>query len=207
MLLVIDNYDSFTYNLVQYLAELGAAPLVVRNDQIALDDLAALQPSRLVISPGPGSPEADAGVSLAAIRLFHGRIPILGVCLGHQCIALAAGGRVGRARLPVHGKVSTIRHDGSALFRGIPETFEATRYHSLIVLEPAPPALAVTARTTEGEIMAVQWRNSLTCGVQFHPESILTPYGKNMLANFIALASLPAGAGGPAPVEAARTGR
>lgn len=189
MIAVIDNYDSFTYNLVQYLGELGADVRVFRNDRTSVADLAALGPTHLVISPGPGTPEHDAGVSNAAIEYFHGRIPILGVCLGHQCIGHIFGGEVGRAPRLMHGKVSRITHFGHPLFAGVAATFEATRYHSLIVYEPTPPALEVIARTAEGEIMALAHRDGPTYGVQFHPESILTPAGKRMLANFLKLSA------------------
>ncbi|MCD6520316.1 MAG: bifunctional anthranilate synthase component II/anthranilate phosphoribosyltransferase [Anaerolineae bacterium] len=187
MIIVIDNYDSFTYNLVQYLGELGAEPWVFRNDEITLGELSSMQPSHIVISPGPGTPEKDAGISNQVIRRFHGQVPILGVCLGHQCIAHTFGARVGRASQPKHGKVSRIIHQGGELFAGIPTSFEATRYHSLIVQEPLPPELQVLARSPDGEIMALRHRQAPTFGVQFHPESILTPYGKKLLENFISL--------------------
>lgn len=187
MIAVIDNYDSFTYNLVQYLGELGAPIEVFRNDRLTVDELAATNPSHLVISPGPGNPQDDAGVSNDAIRHFHGRIPILGVCLGHQCIAHVFGGRVTSAPRLMHGKVSRIRHEGGALFAGVPSTFDATRYHSLIVERPLPDDLVVAASTAEGEIMALQHRRAPTWGLQFHPESILTPSGKRILANFLHL--------------------
>jgi anthranilate synthase/phosphoribosyltransferase len=192
MIAVIDNYDSFTYNLVQYLGELGAEPRVFRNDRVSVEEIEALGPSHVVISPGPGTPEADAGISNAVIRRFHGRVPILGVCLGHQCIAHAFGGRVRRAPLPMHGKTSPVIHRGGRLFAGIPTAFTATRYHSLLVEEPLPEALEVTARTPEGEIMALAHREGNTHGVQFHPESILTPHGKRLLANFLRLGALAA---------------
>jgi anthranilate synthase/phosphoribosyltransferase len=187
MIAVIDNYDSFTYNLVQYLGELGAEPRVYRNDEVTVEELEALAPSHLVISPGPGTPAEDAGVSNAAISAFHGRIPILGVCLGHQCMAHVFGGSVGRAPQLMHGKVSRISHQGGALFAGIPATFPATRYHSLIVEEPLPAGLEVLARAADGEIMAMRHRDAPTYGVQFHPESILTPHGKRLLQNFLAM--------------------
>jgi anthranilate synthase/aminodeoxychorismate synthase-like glutamine amidotransferase len=186
MLAVIDNYDSFTYNLVQYLGELGAEPRVFRNDAIGLEDLAALGPERLVISPGPGDPN-DGGISNAAIRHFTGRIPVLGVCLGHQCLGAVYGGTVRRAPRLMHGKVSNIHHHGDHLFVGVPSPFEATRYHSLIVEEPLPPCLEVTAFTSEGEIMGLRHREFPTYGVQFHPESILTQHGKQILQNFLEL--------------------
>ncbi len=186
MIIVIDNYDSFTYNLVQYLGELGADPWVFRNDRISVGELENLHPSHLVISPGPGGPE-DAGISNAAIRRFHGRVPILGVCLGHQCIAHVFGGRVGPAPRLMHGKVSQICHEGGRLFAGLPSTFQATRYHSLIVQEPLPDELQVLARTPEGELMALGHRAGPTYGVQFHPESVLTLHGKRLLQNFLQL--------------------
>jgi len=188
VILVIDNYDSFTYNLVQYLGELGAEPRVYRNDQVSLDDIERMQPDAIVISPGPGTPE-DAGVSLAAIRRFAGRVPILGVCLGHQCIAAAFGGRVVRARELMHGKVSTVVHDGRGIFAGVPSPLAACRYHSLIVdRETLPACLEVTAATEAGDIMGVRHRSWPVEGVQFHPESVFTPNGKAILANFLLLA-------------------
>ncbi len=187
MIIVIDNYDSFTYNLVQYLGDLGAEPLVFRNDRATIGELASMRPSHIVISPGPGSPDKDAGISNEVIRHFHGQVPILGVCLGHQCIAHTFGGRVVRATRLMHGKVSRINHQGGRLFVGIPTSFEATRYHSLIVEEPLPSELQVLARTPEGEVMALRHRAAPTYGLQFHPESILTPHGKRLLANFVAL--------------------
>jgi anthranilate synthase/phosphoribosyltransferase len=188
MIVVIDNYDSFTYNLVQYLGELGADVRVFRNDAITVDELERLNPTHLIISPGPGTPERDAGISNEAIRKFHGRIPILGVCLGHQCIAHVFGGAVARADVPMHGKVSRILHQGGPLFRGVSASFEATRYHSLVVREPLPDALQVMARSADGVIMAIAHRDAPTLGVQFHPESILTPDGKRLLRNLLALA-------------------
>jgi anthranilate synthase/aminodeoxychorismate synthase-like glutamine amidotransferase len=183
-LIVIDNYDSFTYNLVQYFGELGAAPQVYRNDALTLDALEALGPTRLVISPGPGDPD-DGGISNAAILRFGGRVPILGVCLGHQCLGAVYGGAVQRAPRLMHGKTSRIHHHGTDLFANIPSPFEATRYHSLIVAEPVPDCLQVTAFTTEGEVMGLRHRQHPTFGVQFHPESILTPHGKDILQNFL----------------------
>lgn len=189
MLVVIDNYDSFTYNLAQYLAELGAEVEVRRNDQIALGDIEALRPTHIVISPGPGGPES-AGISVEVIRSYAGRLPILGVCLGHQCIAQAFGGRIGRASRLMHGKTSSIYHDGRGVFQGLPRPFLATRYHSLIVEKNQLPAeLEVTARSEEGEIMGVRHRRWPVEGVQFHPESYATEGGKQLLANFLALAS------------------
>ena len=184
MLAVIDNYDSFTYNLVQYFGELGAEPRVFRNDAISLDELAALGPTRLVISPGPGNPD-DGGISNTAIRRFSGQIPVLGVCLGHQCLGAVYGGAVRRAPRLMHGKTSRIHHQGTYLFAGVPSPFEATRYHSLIVTEPLPACLEATACTSEGEIMGLRHRDHPTFGVQFHPESILTQHGKQILQNFL----------------------
>ncbi|NLI00947.1 MAG: aminodeoxychorismate/anthranilate synthase component II [Chthonomonadales bacterium] len=187
MVLVIDNYDSFTYNLVQYLGEMGCQLLVRRNDSITLDEIAAMQPERIVISPGPCTP-AEAGVSVECIRRFHSRVPILGVCLGHQSIGEAFGGEVVRNSRIVHGKTSWIRHDGTGLFDGCANPFEATRYHSLIVRrESLPPTLRVTAETDEGEIMALAHREYPVVGVQFHPESILTREGKRILGNFLSM--------------------
>lgn len=185
MIAVIDNYDSFTYNLVQYLGELGAEVSVYRNDTVTVDELERARPSHLLVSPGPGTPERDAGISNEAIRRFHGRIPILGVCLGHQCIAHVFGGQVSRAPVPMHGKVSRITHQGGALFDGVASSFDATRYHSLVVEEPLPESLRVTARANDGEIMALEHRDAPTLGVQFHPESILTRDGKRMLQNLL----------------------
>ena len=187
MIVVIDNYDSFTYNLVQYVGELGADPWTFRNDRVSMAELVSMRPSHIIISPGPGTPEKDAGISNQVIQRFHGQVPILGVCLGHQCIAHVFGGKVGRAPRLMHGKVSRIRHNGDPLFAGIPTAFEATRYHSLIVHEPLPDALGVLARTDEREIMALRHHEAPTYGVQFHPESILTPHGKQLLRNFIAM--------------------
>lgn len=189
MIVVIDNYDSFTYNLVQYLGELGADVQVYRNDAITVDELERLGPTHLIVSPGPGTPERDAGISNEAIRRLHGRIPILGVCLGHQCIAHVFGGEIARGDAPVHGKVSRIMHQGGPLFRGISTTFEATRYHSLVVRDPLPEALQVTARSTDGVIMGIAHREAPTLGVQFHPESILTADGKRLLRNLLALST------------------
>ncbi|MBE2271956.1 MAG: aminodeoxychorismate/anthranilate synthase component II [Anaerolinea sp.] len=185
MILVIDNYDSFTYNLVQILGELGADLRVVRNDQITLDEVRALQPSHIVISPGPGNPD-DGGVSLDVIRELGATTPILGVCLGHQCIGQAYGGVVLRAGKLMHGKTSMIYHKGDTLFVGVPSPFEATRYHSLIVEESTLPAeLMVTAFADSGEIMGLRHREYPVYGVQFHPESILTAYGARILKNFL----------------------
>ncbi len=186
MIAVIDNYDSFTYNLVQYLGELGAQVRVFRNDEIAVPALEALDPSHIVISPGPGDP-SDAGISRQVIRELGPRRPILGVCLGHQCIGDVFGGRVTRAGRLVHGKTSPIYHFGDGLFRGLPSPFDATRYHSLIVAEPLPTELEVTAFTTDGEVMGLRHRSYPIHGVQFHPESILTTGGKQILQNFLRL--------------------
>jgi anthranilate synthase/aminodeoxychorismate synthase-like glutamine amidotransferase len=185
MILVIDNYDSFTYNLVQYFGELGCELCVVRNDQITLPAIRDMQPSHIVISPGPGDPD-DSGVSLEVLRELGATTPVLGVCLGHQCIGQVYGGVVKRAARQMHGKVSLIYHDGDPMFAGLPTPFEATRYHSLIVEpETLPDCLRVTARTEEGEIMGLRHREYPVYGVQFHPESILTPNGIQILRNFI----------------------
>ncbi|QGP93720.1 Aminodeoxychorismate/anthranilate synthase component 2 [Neomoorella glycerini] len=185
MLLMIDNYDSFTYNLVQYFLELGQEVVVRRNDAITLEEIAALQPDYLVLSPGPCTPN-EAGISLAAITAFAGKIPILGVCLGHQSIAQAFGGRVVRAARLMHGKTSTITHDGKTIYRNLPNPFTATRYHSLIVAEETlPGCLEVTARSETGELMGLRHRHLAVEGVQFHPESILTAVGKELLQNFL----------------------
>ncbi|MBI2468189.1 MAG: aminodeoxychorismate/anthranilate synthase component II [Candidatus Rokubacteria bacterium] len=185
MLLVLDNYDSFTYNLVQYLGELGATLAVHRNDRISLAEVERLTPDGIVISPGPGDPD-DAGISNALIRAFAGRVPILGVCLGHQCIGEVFGGVVARAPEPVHGKTSWIHHDGCGVFTALPSPFEATRYHSLIVRrEGLPDCLEVSAWTEDGLIMGLRHRTATVEGVQFHPESILTSAGKALLRNFL----------------------
>ena len=185
MLLVIDNYDSFTYNLVQYFGELGADPLVKRNDAITPDEVENMKPQRIVISPGPGRPE-EAGISMELIRKFGGKIPILGVCLGHQCIGEVYGAKVVRAGRLMHGKTSPIQHDGKGVFQGLPNPFEATRYHSLIVEKNSVPScLEVCAETAEGEIMGLRHREYPVHGVQFHPESILSKEGKDLLANFL----------------------
>lgn len=184
MILVIDNYDSFTYNLVQEMGELGADLCVVRNDQIGLNDIRAMQPSHIVISPGPGDPN-DGGVSLDVIRELGVTTKIFGVCLGHQCIGQAYGGVVTRAPRQMHGKTSLIYHEGDPLFAGLPNPFVATRYHSLIVQEPVADGLTVTARTAEGEVMALRHKHHPVVGVQFHPESILTENGIRILQNFI----------------------
>ena len=187
MILVIDNYDSFTYNLVQYLGEIGHEPMVHRNDEISTDEIEKLQPSRIVISPGPGRPD-DAGISLSLLQRFAGRLPILGVCLGHQAIAQAAGATIVRAKQVLHGKSSQVFHDGSTIFQGIDSPLAAGRYHSLVV-DPAtlPSSLEVSAQTSDGTIMAIRDREKKMEGVQFHPESILTPAGKQILSNFLML--------------------
>ena len=185
MILVIDNYDSFTYNLVQYLGELGTQPFVRRNDEITLDEIARLRPERIVISPGPGRPE-QAGITLDVIRKFGRTTPLLGVCLGHQAIGQAFGGRVVRNRRIVHGKASLIHHRGRGLYAGLPSPFPAGRYHSLVVERRSlPRALAVTAWTRQGEIMGLGHRRLEVDGVQFHPESILTERGKTILKNWL----------------------
>jgi anthranilate synthase/aminodeoxychorismate synthase-like glutamine amidotransferase len=188
MVLVIDNYDSFTYNLVQYLGELGAEIRVRRNDQITIGEIEALKPAHLLISPGPGRPE-DAGITMDVIRRFGAETPILGVCLGHQAIGMAYGGVVCRAVAPMHGKTSTVIHDGKGVFAGITEPFQAGRYHSLIISNDAVPAdLEVAARTKEDDtIMAVRHRKYKVHGVQFHPESVLTDEGRRILQNFLDL--------------------
>jgi anthranilate synthase/aminodeoxychorismate synthase-like glutamine amidotransferase len=185
-LLMIDNYDSFTYNLVQYLGELGADVEVFRNDVAGAEELLAPGPAGVVISPGPGRPE-DAGISVDLVHACgRRRMPLLGVCLGHQAIGLAYGGRIVRARSIMHGKVSSIEHDGKGVFRGLPSPIQATRYHSLVIAdEPRPDALIVTARTADGEIMGVRHRDLPIEGVQFHPESILTEVGKPLLRSFL----------------------
>lgn len=185
MILVIDNYDSFTYNLVQEMGELGAELCVIRNDQVTLRDISAMQPSHIVISPGPGTPD-DAGVSQEVLRELGATTPILGVCLGHQCIGQVYGGVVKRAPRLMHGKTSMIYHKGDLMFSGVPSPFEATRYHSLIVEEATlPDCLTITAFTDQGEIMSVRHKQYPVYGVQFHPESILTKYGMRILQNFL----------------------
>ena len=186
MLLLIDNYDSFTFNLAQYLGELGAPPLVKRNDQISLDEVAALKPDRIVISPGPGRPE-EAGISVGLIRRFGPTVPLLGVCLGHQSIGIAFGAEVVRAPQLMHGKLSTVQHDGKGVFLGVTQPFTAGRYHSLVVAEPLPSALEAVARTDDGTIMGVRHRSFPVHGVQFHPESVLTGEGRHLLRNFLEL--------------------
>lgn len=185
MILIIDNYDSFVYNLAQYLGELGSEPEVYRNDQVSLADIEKLTPSHIVISPGPGTP-LDAGISNDVISRFGGIIPILGVCLGHQCIGHVFGGTVGRASMPVHGKTSPIHHDGKSIYQDIVNPFLATRYHSLIIKsENFPSCISITARTEEGEIMGVRHKEYVIEGIQVHPESILTEVGHDLLANFL----------------------
>jgi para-aminobenzoate synthetase component 2 len=187
VLLVIDNYDSFTYNLVQYLGELGQELRVVRNDAMTVDEIAALRPERIVISPGPCTPK-EAGISVETIKRLAGSVPILGVCLGHQSIGEAFGGEVVRAERLMHGKTSMIHHDQRTIFRDLPNPFEATRYHSLIVRrETLPSCLEVSAETAEGEIMGLRHRTLAVEGVQFHPESILTRPGKDLLRNFLSV--------------------
>lgn len=189
MLLLIDNYDSFTYNLYQYFSELGEEVVVVRNDAITTDGIAELAPDKLVISPGPCTPN-EAGVSCAAIERFAGAIPILGVCLGHQAIGQVFGGRIVRAPRLMHGKTCPINHDGRTIFAGLPNPFEAVRYHSLVIDPPSLPAcLEVSALSDQDEIMAVRHRELVVEGVQFHPESIMTHPGKDLLANFLQLAA------------------
>ncbi len=187
MLLMIDNYDSFTYNLVQYLGELGVDVRVYRNDKITNEEIEALMPERIVISPGPCTPN-EAGISVETIRRFAGRLPVLGVCLGHQSLAAAFGGEVIRAERLMHGKTSMIHHDGKTIFTGLPNPFEATRYHSLLVnRKNLPNCFDITAETAEGEIMGLRHKTLGAEGVQFHPESILTAAGKDLLGNFLKL--------------------
>jgi para-aminobenzoate synthetase component 2 len=184
MVLIIDNYDSFVYNLAQYLGELGWQPVVHRNDQITLAQIEEMAPSHIIISPGPCTP-LEAGISDEVVRRFAGRIPILGVCLGHQCIGHVYGGKIGRTS-PVHGKTSAIHHDGRTIYQGLPNPFQATRYHSLVIEAKGLPAcLEVTAKTSEGTIMGVRHRQYVVEGVQFHPESILTEVGHDVLRNFL----------------------
>ena len=188
MIFMIDNYDSFTYNLFQYFGMLGGEVEVARNDEVSIDDIEGLAPSALVISPGPCRPE-DAGISMEAIRRFSGTLPILGICLGHQAIAAAFGADVVHAKRLMHGKVSTVSSDGKSIYAGISNPFQAMRYHSLAVApESVPECLEVTARSEDGEIMGIRHKEHLTEGVQFHPESIMTPVGKRLLKNFLSLA-------------------
>ena len=187
MILVIDNYDSFTYNLVQYLGELGAEVQVIRNDKLTIEDIEQLAPDQLLISPGPCTPN-EAGISVDAIKHYAGKLPLFGVCLGHQSLAYAFGGQIVRAERLMHGKTSMIHHDGKTIFKGLPNPFEATRYHSLIVnRETLPTGFDVSAETVEGEIMGLRHRPTGAEGVQFHPESILTGAGMDLLKNFLAL--------------------
>jgi anthranilate synthase component 2 len=188
--LLIDNYDSFTYNLAQYLGELGHAPTVRRNDEVSLADVHSMRPDRIVISPGPGRPE-DAGVSVDVIRQFGRRTPVLGVCLGHQGIGYAFGGDVVRAPVLMHGKVSSVQHDGRGVFAGVSQPFVAGRYHSLIVSDPPPEVLEIAARTDEGVIMGLRHREWPVHGVQFHPESVLTGEGLKILRNFLEMTCSP----------------
>ncbi len=191
MLVVIDNYDSFTFNLVQYLLAMQVDVRVFRNDELTVQQVADLRPDQLLISPGPCCP-AEAGISVPLIQALSGKLPIFGVCLGHQSIVAAFGGRIVRAKRLMHGKVSAIDHDGQGLFSGLKSPLTATRYHSLAAEEASlPDCLEITARAEDGEIMAVRHRQQLTVGVQFHPESILTPAGKRLLGNFLNLAKLP----------------
>lgn len=193
MHLLIDNYDSFTFNVAQLMGELGAEVKVVRNDAITLEQAVALQPQSLVISPGPGTPQ-DAGVSVDFIKHFAGKIPILGICLGHQSIVEAFGGRIVRAERVMHGKVSRVYHDGGTIYHGLSNPFEATRYHSLIALEEDVPAeLQVSSYTSGGEIMGVRLKGADVEGVQFHPESILSPEGRRLVANFLELSGTKGG--------------
>ncbi len=186
MVLLIDNYDSFTWNLAQYLGELGATPVVRRNDEISLDAIETMRPGRIVISPGPGRPE-DAGITVAVIQRFGPTTPLLGVCLGHQGIGVAFGGAVVRAPQLMHGKVSSVSHDGRGVFRGLSQPFTAGRYHSLMVADPLPDSLEAAARTDDGTIMGVRHRQYPIHGVQFHPESVLTTAGHQLLRNFLEL--------------------
>lgn len=187
MILIVDNYDSFTYNLVQLVGELGGEPRVYRNDHITLEEADALCPNRIIVSPGPKTP-LETGITNALIRHFAGRVPILGVCLGHQCIAHVFGAKVVRAARVMHGKTSLIHHDGLGIYSGVPSPFVAARYHSLIVPEESLPAcLIVTARSERGELMGVRHREFAIEGVQFHPESFMTPEGKRLMRNFLSL--------------------
>ena len=183
MIVVIDNYDSFTYNLVQYLGELGEELRVFRNNKVTLEEIERLKPSRIVISPGPGTPH-DAGISEDVVKYFHKSIPVLGVCLGHQAIGEVFGGRIVRAPTLMHGKISEIFHDGKTLFAGLPQGFPATRYHSLVVSQ-IPTCLEVSSQTREGVVMGLRHRDFPTEGIQFHPESIMTVVGKSLLKNFL----------------------
>lgn len=185
MILLIDNYDSFTYNLVQYLGELGYEPVAYRNDAIAIEDIENMGPTHIVISPGPCTP-LEAGISNEVIRRFRGRVPVLGVCLGHQCIGYVYGGKIVRAKLPMHGKESPMYHDGETVFRGIPSPLAGGRYHSLVIdAGTMPSSLEISAKTDDGVIMAVRNRHDMVEGIQFHPESIMTPSGHDILRNFL----------------------
>ena len=189
MLLLIDNYDSFTYNLFQFLSELGEAVVVVRNDKTTIPEIERMKPERIVISPGPSTPQ-NAGISNDVIRHFGSRLPLLGVCLGHQCIGYSYGGRIGQANRIMHGKSSLIHHDGKGVFAGIPEPFSAIRYHSLIVRpEGLPDCFEVSARSDDGTIMGIRHRQHAVIGVQFHPESFMTQSGKDVLKNFLELSA------------------
>jgi len=185
VILVIDNYDSFTYNLVQCLGELGQEPVAYRNDALTLEQIESMAPSHIIISPGPCTP-LEAGISNDVIRYFRGKIPILGVCLGHQCIGYVYGGLIKRAALPMHGKESLVFHDGKTIFRGLPSPLKAGRYHSLVIdIESIPSTLEISAKTEDGVVMGVRDRRNAVEGVQFHPESIMTPEGHNILSNFL----------------------
>ena len=187
MILLIDNYDSFTYNLVQYLGELGQEPVAYRNDAITLEEIEKLAPTHIIISPGPCTP-LEAGISNDVIRYFRGKIPVLGVCLGHQCIGYVYGGLIKRAALPMHGKESVVYHDGQTIFHGLPPAITVGRYHSLVIApEKFPSSLEISARTSDGVIMAVRNRQEMVEGVQFHPESIMTKEGHKLLSNFLSL--------------------
>ncbi|HXW03805.1 MAG TPA: aminodeoxychorismate/anthranilate synthase component II [Vicinamibacterales bacterium] len=186
MILLIDNYDSFTFNLAQYLGELGAPPVVRRNNEVSLGEIEAMRPARIVISPGPGRPE-DAGVSVDLIRSMGPTVPVLGVCLGHQGIGIAFGGAVVRAPELMHGKVSAVHHDGQGVFKDVARPFNAGRYHSLVVAQPLPPELELAAQTDDGTVMGVRHRAYPIHGVQFHPESVLTDHGRKLLRNFLEL--------------------
>jgi anthranilate synthase/aminodeoxychorismate synthase-like glutamine amidotransferase len=184
VILLIDNYDSFTFNLAQYFGELGAPPIVKRNDEITIEEVGAMRPARIVISPGPGRPE-DAGISVDVIKRFGANVPVLGVCLGHQGIGLAFGGEVVRAPELMHGKTSVVHHDGTGVFRNISQPFAAGRYHSLVVAQPLPPDLELAAQTEDGTVMGVRHKQYPIHGVQFHPESVLTNEGRKLLRNFL----------------------
>ena len=185
MILMIDNYDSFTYNIVQYMGELGANMLVERNDQISIEEIEALNPKKIVISPGPCTPD-KAGVSVAVIKHFAGKVPLLGVCLGHQSVGAAFGGEIIKAGKLMHGKTSEVRHDGKTLFKNLPNPYTATRYHSLVLnRKTLPDCFEISAESDDNEIMGIRHKELLVEGVQFHPESILTPNGKDLLKNFI----------------------